>query len=277
MPCGCTSRLAKSRRNLEPACREHELGGARLEAASLQRAHRRAAHPLSLFLEIQGSDVRMQQDAHIARLAQPPAVARAEIGRAAEALDRVGGEIRAGKAFDHRPRRRVEGLARRVFEFPGFAQSIGVGIIRREIRRTDRPAAVGQVIACFEVDGIEGHAAPAPDRGGAAETALPVAIGRAVQPRIGDGSGVQILSRPLGSCAPGLEDEHFAPIADEAQRHGDARGARADDADIGVKRRAVRQVVGVQNHAANPAAHGGTDRSVGNMRPITWGMRLSIR
>src|ERR1019366_37754 len=116
-------------------------------------------------------------------------VTGAEVGRTTETLERVGAETAALKARDHRPIALAKGFPGGIAEIAGLTQTIGQWVVRQQRRARQRPAAVGHVVACFEVNRVEGHAAPAPDRGGAAEASLAVSIRRAVHPLIGDRAG----------------------------------------------------------------------------------------
>src|SRR6202050_2579782 len=100
------------------------------------------------------------------------AVAGTEIRRATEALERVAAEIGTLEALDHRATAIAKALRGRVAELTGLAQAIRRGVVRQQCLTGERPAAVRHVIAHFEVDRVERHAATAPGRGRDAEAPL---------------------------------------------------------------------------------------------------------
>ncbi len=164
------------------------------------------------------------------------AIGAAEMGRFAEPLDAVEDHVLAAQPLDQRGL----GAGKAVFgpkqAGPGAADLERAGIVGGHLVIADGPARMGNPRALFEVDRIERDAAPAPDRGGAAELAPPVHVHRPVVVRRDRRGAIELLGGLVEAVAAGLQHDAGDPHAVEFQRQGQACGAGADDGDVGLMR-----------------------------------------
>ena len=184
----------------------------------------------------------MQQHAYVGGCGELGTIPPREIGRAAEALERIGAEVLAFEACHQRRQRRRKGLTGEIGKAPGLAQAVGLRIIGQQSVKAEWPAAVRHVVPSFEIDGIKRHAAAAPDRGGPAKAALPIAIRRAVQAFVGHLAGVQVLGLRLGLKPSRLEQQDVNSNTDQRLCQRDSGGACSHDAKVGIDGQAVRNV-----------------------------------
>ena len=115
---------------------------------------------------------------------------------------------------------------------PPLPRARAPGPARARVVRTDRPGVEARPGPGPEVDRIEGHAAPCPEVGGAAEPArnggmrLEMVVGTEVLRHR------EVRGGRLGTLAAAFEHQHPEAPVGERQRGDDADGARADDEDV---------------------------------------------
>ena len=230
------------------SCRQHDEPRPYGELPAGKGGHVDPVHRHAVSGEVQRGRVGMQQHPHVPRIRQALPVAAPEVRGAAEPLERIGAEVGAGKASDHRARRAVERLLGGVLERAGLADLVGLGIEGQQVRETHRPTAPVDVVAVLEVDRIERHAAPTPGRCRTAEAAHAVAIQRTVQARVGDGAGVELLGGRLELFAAGLQQQDLEAGMLQLECHRDASRPRTDNADIRTQFTIRCSVARVVNH-----------------------------
>ncbi len=201
-------------------------------------------------MKYDADQVRVKQNAYVAGILQAPLVARAKISGATEAFQGVRGKVLALESFDQWWQWARERACRAVLELTRFAQPVRARVIGHQVREGDRPSGVRNVLASFEVDCIERHATPAPDRRRTPEAPLPVAVRRAVQPLVGNRALIEALRRRFGLQASRFQQQHTDAGARQLQGQRDTGRARADDADIGIQRFTVVQLRGVVDHVS---------------------------
>src|ERR1700693_5212584 len=235
-------------RNLESAGSQHKMRRSHLQAASAECTHLDGLDAIAVLAQVDCADIGMQQDVDVASGAQAMSVASAEIGRTAETLEGVAAEGVAVESRKHRTRALSQALCGGVAEIAGFAESVCLGIKRQQVGICNRPAAVRDVIAWLEIDGVKGHAPSAPDRRGTAESTLTITVRRTWLALIDDLTFVKSLRGGFRLQCAGLEQQHFDSCACELQRQAYAGCTGADDANIGAQRCGLRHIVGVDNH-----------------------------
>src|ERR1700722_7101282 len=113
----------------------------------------------------------MLQHLHVHRRRQLVAVALREIRGTTEALESLIREIVTWESADHRTQRLRQRRSCQIREFARLADPVGGRIIRHQIVKSDRPAAMRNEISLLEIDTVERHASTAPDHRGTAELA----------------------------------------------------------------------------------------------------------
>src|SRR5512144_2971076 len=196
--------------------------------------------------------IGVEQHPHVATRLESMPVSPGEIGRAAESLERIGGDSVAGETFDNRAHSLRERRADRVCELTRLAQLVGAGVIGQQRLVTEGPTACRHIGPLLEIDRVQRRTASAPDRRRSAEPALAIGMERAMQRFVDNVALVKRLSLFVTRECPRLDDEYRTILPQEFERQTDAGRAPSDDAYIGVEASSVFNQFGVVNHSATP-------------------------
>ena len=169
----------------------------------------------------------------------------AEVRGQAVALDPVQFEVRRIHAGQHGARIGQRARCREV-GMAGIAIAQCRRVVLGHLGMADGPAALGHVVTPLEVDRVVGHAAPAPQAGGAAE-AKPTVLRRRCMGLVGVAFiGVGALRRAA------VQQDDIDAAAIQLAGQGDARGTGADDAHLCSQQAAGFDVAGFGLHGLSP-------------------------
>src|SRR5205814_9341561 len=121
------------------------------------------------------------------------------------------------------------------------------GVVRVEMGAREWPAAVRDPLTRREIDRIERRTETGPVSRGAAEVVQARGLKGEVR-QTHDLAAIELLHPRVVVEAARLQEEHALARTDPLQRHRDARGARADDAEISLDDAAILQRAGVGMH-----------------------------
>ena len=218
---------------------------AHLAALSLQRTDTGSMHVLATRIGQQFQHVGVQHHLDVGRALQLGAIGLSEKHRAEHeiAIDQAIA-LEAGRA----PRRCAPETARLEVMLIDGEQVARAGVVGFQFRVGDRPAAVRYPIARREVHPAQGNATAAPGIGAATERAQ--AAGGGVQIRIADRiARIEILCLGIAGHAAAHQQTDADRGIEVMARDGDAGGAGADDAQVGVEVLRSRGVAIVDQHA----------------------------
>lgn len=228
------------------AAHRHDEGAARHpEPAAGERGDARRLDARGAPVRFELDEIGIEEDADVARAHDTLAISRAEPQRVdPEEVARLD------------PRRREFERIVRFRLAPGEdrldAEDVrGAAVIGFELAQSERPAALGNVVARLEIDAVEGAARAGPMVGGPAEEAQTV-DGQVRCLRIDDLAFVQALRIRIEVEAAALQKQDAQIAAGELQRERQPGGARPGDAQVRIQRRAMIDLVGGQQHRSPP-------------------------
>src|SRR5512132_4696549 len=251
-----SARGEQEARHLEASRRQHHIGSGDRKTSTVQCPDDDALDATAVGRQVDLGAIGVEQHPHVATGPEPMPISSGEIGGAAEALERIGRYPVAGKTFDDRAHTLRERRADRVCELARLAQLVGAEVVGQQGLVTEGPTARRHVGSLLEVDRIERHTAPTPNRRRSAEPALAISMERTM-PRLVDNLAlVERLRRLVARRCPRLDHEYRTFLPQEFEREGDAGRTPADDAYIRVERGSVFDQLRVVDHPTPPGRAG---------------------
>ena len=138
-------------------------------------------------------------------------------------------------------------IGRRVGERSELTNGLGLLVKRKKVGKAERPAAIGDPITLLKVERVERAAFPSPIVGGSTEMPGPSQVEREIW-RSMYFAGVKRLGGRIWRQPAELEEGNAERPSLQRKSDGDAGRPGADDADIGLNNRPIRDGARVDKH-----------------------------